>query len=74
MNEHSTADLGERMQEIGKRLTIGLTVPMFLVIIGFLTAPIGLVFWILAAVLFATLFQPYGKTATKTDTNDQATH
>jgi hypothetical protein len=53
---HKTQDLGRRVTNLGKKLTVGLTYPIILFVIGLFTLPFGVIFWILAVMLFATLF------------------
>lgn len=50
-------DLATRINRVGMRLTIHLTLPIILFFIGIFTFPIGLLFWLLGLVLLAGLFK-----------------
>lgn len=50
-------DLATRINRVGMRLTINLTLPIILFFIGIFTFPIGLLFWLLGLVLLAGLFK-----------------
>lgn len=57
----------EKMILVGKMLTIGLTIPMILLFIGWLTLPFGIIFWIIGGLIFFTiinqLIKMYGKSS-----------
>lgn len=50
-------DLATRINRVGMRFTIHLTLPIILFFIGIFTFPIGLLFWLLGLVLLAGLFK-----------------
>lgn len=70
MPKTSTKELGEKMQEFGKRLTIGLTMPIFFFILGLFTMPLGIMFWIIGFLLLTTLFASHAKTESEDDKNN----
>ena len=49
-------DLGHKISSLGKKLTIGLTFPIIFFVIGILTMPLGIVFWILGLLMFIGMF------------------
>lgn len=49
-------DLGTKVTNLGKKLTVGLTFPIILFVLGTFTLPLGVIFWLLGLMLFATLF------------------
>ncbi len=49
-------DLGTKVTNLGKKLTVGLTFPIILFVVGTLTLPLGIIFWIVGLLLFASLF------------------
>lgn len=52
----SLNSIGNRMQSIGKKLTIGLTIPIVLFVLGLLIFPIGILFWLVALVICVNTF------------------
>jgi hypothetical protein len=49
-------DFGKKLNKLGIKLIVGLTIPIILFFIGLFTLPIGILFWVLGIVLFAKLF------------------
>lgn len=54
--KQGSEDLATRINRVGMRLTIHLTLPIILFFIGIFTFPIGIIFWLLGLVLLAGLF------------------
>ena len=48
--------LADKLDRWGKKLFVGLTIPIILFLLGLFTMPIGIIFWIIAVVMFMTLF------------------
>lgn len=48
--------LGIRIQKLGVKLTVGLTLPIVFLFLGLFTLPFGIIFWILGIILLAGLF------------------
>lgn len=57
--EEKMKEAGNKMTQLGKKLTIGLTVPIILFIIGFLFLPLGVLLWVVAILVFIGTF--FGK-------------
>ena len=51
-----TEDFATKINRLGVKLTVHLTLPIVLFFIGIFTFPIGILFWILAVALLAGLF------------------
>jgi len=47
---------GEKIQKIGKKLTIGITIPIILFVVGLITLPIGIIFWVIGILVFCGIF------------------
>ncbi len=49
-------NFGDRLTKTGKKLTLGLTLPIIFFFIGLFTLPFGLLFWLIGLILFIGLF------------------
>lgn len=56
VHQTKTVDLATKINRMGVKLTVHLTLPIVLILVGIFTFPIGILFWIFAIVLFAGLF------------------
>ena len=54
--ESKNASFVDKMDNLGKKLTVGLTIPIFLLILGVFTFPIGIIFWIIGLIVFFKTF------------------
>ena len=50
---------GEKITRLGIKLTFGISIPMILFVVGLVSFPIGVIFWIMGFVLFFGVF--FGK-------------
>ena len=55
--EKTTMEIADELIAKGKKLTMGVTVPLFLFVIGFFFMPLGLVLWAIGLVIFLTVFK-----------------
>jgi len=55
MNTDNIKKQADELQAIGMRLTWGVTVPIALFILGIFIMPIGLVLWLIAAIMFLSI-------------------
>jgi cytochrome c biogenesis protein CcdA len=56
MDKKSPEETAEAITEWGKKMTWGVTLPIFLFVLGIFTMPVGLLFWILGLIMFLTTF------------------
>jgi len=54
-------ELGQKMNKLGNKLIKGISIPIILFIIGLVTLPIGIIFWIIGLIIFLGVFSD-GKT------------
>ncbi len=54
--EQPILKFADKLDRLGKKLIIGLTIPIFLLFLGLFTFPIGILFWILGIAMFAKTF------------------
>lgn len=53
---HKIENFATKLNKLGVKLTIGLTIPIILFFLGLFTFPFGILFWILGFVIFAGTF------------------
>lgn len=70
MQDKSIEELADNAISMGKKLTIGLTIPLFLFFLGMFTMPFGIIFWIIAILLFTTLFTQKNANSTGEENNE----
>lgn len=58
VNEKTAQELADDMTKVGAKLTYGLTLPIFLIVLGYLFLPWGFLLWFVAAILFISSFAP----------------
>lgn len=69
----SAQEFADKASAFGRKLTVGLTIPMFLFFVGLFTMPLGIIAWIIAVILFMSLFAPNNaNNQSKGDTEDRA--
>ncbi len=57
MEHKKTGDeIADDIKEFGKKATYGITIPLFLFVIGIFTMPVGLIFWAIAVIMFLSTF------------------
>ena len=54
--ESKALNFADKLDNLGKKLIIGLTIPIFLLFLGLFTFPIGILFWVLGIAMFAKAF------------------
>ena len=55
-SEDKIQNTADKIGKIGKKLTRGLTIPIILFIVGLITLPIGIIFWVVGIFIFFGTF------------------
>ena len=54
-NDQPMLNFADKIDKLGKKLILGLTIPIFLLFLGLFTFPIGIIFWILSVIVFVRI-------------------
>jgi len=56
--QKTTREVSDDLISMGMKMTMGITVPIFLFILGLFMMPFGIILWLIALIIFTKVFTP----------------
>jgi len=56
--QQTTKEVSDDLISMGIKMTMGITLPVFLFVLGLFMMPFGLILWVIAIIIFTKVFAP----------------